>query len=99
MIVPVVMVITVMTMIPVMIVFDPSVASIPITRKIPLSVMVGRNPMRTFIRRPGPISRVPLIVMSDRIPITFHKHEIRPWPGGYHRNHARWRRSTDLDSN
>jgi hypothetical protein len=99
MVVPVMMEIPVATMIPVMIVLDPSVASIPVTRKIPLSVMVGCNPTRTFVRRPGPISGVPLIVMSYRIPIAFHPNEIRPGPGGHHGDNARWRRSADLDSN
>jgi hypothetical protein len=99
MIVPIVMVITVVTMIPVMIVLAPSVVSIPITGKIPLSVMVGANPTRTFVWRPGPISRVPFIVMSYWIPIAVHPNEIRPWAGGHHGDHARWRRSADLDSN
>jgi hypothetical protein len=99
MVVPVVVEVAVVTTIPVMIVLAPSVASIPITRKIPLSVMVGPDPTRTFVWRPGPISLVPLIVMFYRIPIAVHPNEIRPWAGGHHGDHARWRRSADLDSN
>jgi hypothetical protein len=99
MIVPVAMEITVATMIPMMIMFDPSVASIPITDKIPLTIMVGRNPMRLLVRRPSPISWVPPIVTSDRIPIAVYKNELRPRPGGHDGDHTRWRRSADLDSN
>jgi hypothetical protein len=99
MIVPVMTEITFVTVIPVMIVLDPSVASLPIACKIPLSVMVGRNPTRVFVRWPSPISWMPPIVMFDGIPIAFHPQEIRRWPGGHHGHHAWWRRSADLDSN
>jgi hypothetical protein len=84
--------------IPMMVVVEPSVASIPITRIITLSIMAGRNPTRVFVRRPSPIALVPPIVMSDRKPIAFHPNEIRRWPYGHDHDRARRRGSADLDS-
>lgn len=97
-IVPVVTEITVVMTIPMVVVLDPPVASIPIPAKILFSIMVGRNPTRLFVRRSSPISWVPPIVMSDRIPIAVHPNELRRWSSGHHRDHARRRRSPDPDS-
>lgn len=98
MIIPVVMPITVVMTIPMMVVLEPSAASIPITRIVTLSIMAGRNPTRIFVRRPSPIACVPPIVMSDRKPIAFHPNEIRRWSHGHDHDRARRRRSADLDS-
>lgn len=55
--------------IPVVIVRNPAVISLPVTVEETLAVVMWRNPMRTGIGRPSPISVMPFVVVSGRIPI------------------------------
>ena len=67
--------IAIMLMVRVVVVLNPTVRSVPETWKVALSVMVRRNPASTFIWWLGPITGVPFIVVSDRIPIAFDPYE------------------------
>ena len=48
--------------IPLMVVFETTVWTIPITRVEPLAIMTWADPARTFIRWPAPIAFMPAIM-------------------------------------
>ena len=86
-------------MVPPMIVFELAAVSVPIPGKELRSIVTRPNPASAFIRRPRPVSLMPTIVASYRIPITVDPGVARPGADGHDTNHARWRRWTDSDSN
>ncbi len=92
-------VVSVVVSIPVVIVFKAAALTVPIAIKIPILVIVRPNPASAHIRRQRPIARVPSVVPSLRIPIAFYPHKIWSRSRWKHRDHARWWRRSDLDSN
>jgi len=93
--------ISVTIMIPMMVVFNSTVLPGPVTRKIPLAIVAWGNPIGSYIGRPSPVTLMPFVMVSHRIPIAFHPHTIRlrlrrrlniEYGGG-----RRWR--SDRDSN
>lgn len=83
---------------PGMVVVYTAVISIPETVEESLSVVTGCDPVGTRIGWPTPISVMPLVMVSDRIPVALHPHVVRPWTGRPKRDNAgRWRR-TNSDS-
>jgi hypothetical protein len=91
--------IAVMVMVRAVIVFHPAVFAFPIAVVEPLAVMMRPNPASAFIWRPAPIARMPLIVVSHRIPIAFKPNELRAGSVRHNTHHARrWRRANS-DSN
>ena len=73
--------------------------SFPVTVKEPLAVVTGHDPARSDVGWPGPVAFTPLIVVSDRVPVTLDPEEL---PAGARRpdvNHARRRWGTNSDSN
>jgi len=74
--------------------------SLPVACKIPLAIMVRRNPNGSCIRRPSPVTLMPFVMVSDRIPIAFHPDKIWFWLRGMNvHDRWRWRWRSDLDSN
>jgi hypothetical protein len=59
--------------IPVVIVIDVAAGTFPATRAIIFPVIARRYPGSPFIRWPSPVSLMPLVMASDRIPVAFCK--------------------------
>jgi hypothetical protein len=85
--------------IPMVIVLKTAMIPIPIPYKKLSTVMSRRNPTGTHIRRPSPVTLVPFIMSSHRIPIAFDPHEFRARGRWKNANHARRRRRPDIDPN
>jgi hypothetical protein len=66
--------IAVMVTIAMVIVFKPAMIAIPVTGEVLVSVMMRLNPMCTGIGGACPISLVPFIMASNRIPVTAYPH-------------------------
>lgn len=84
----------------IVIVLNPLAArTLPIARKILLTVMVGHNPERTLIRRTAPVACMPLIMATHRIPIASNIGISRAGTGSSNFDpRRRWRSDTDADS-
>jgi hypothetical protein len=67
----------VMIVVPVVVVLKTAAVAVPVAYKILAAFMAGRNPTRSHIGRPCPISPVPSVVPSDWIPIALDPHKIR----------------------
>jgi hypothetical protein len=93
--------IAVVVAVPVMIMLSPPAVSVPIARKIMLSVVTRCNPASSLVWRPSPIAFMPLVVPSQGIPISFHPDEIRIWPCGQNESHPDrgWRSNHYSDRN
>src|SRR5579862_2614636 len=52
-----------------MVVFEPAAAASPIAVIIEAALVTRSDPGRACVGRQGPISRMPVIAMSDRVPI------------------------------
>ena len=78
--------------VPPMIVLNPAAISVPVADKETLSVVMRCHPIGSFIRRSSPVTRVPSVALSHRIPIAFHPYELRPRGRRLDTNHAgrRW---------
>ena len=92
-------IIPVVVMVPMVIVFDAAVLAFPIAIKEPFPIVMGVYPASTGVRRPSPITFVPPVVPSHRIPIALHPYEFRAWSWRQNVNHARRRRRANLDAN
>ena len=55
--------------VPTMIVLPPSAITLPIALEEALSIMAWRHPARRRIGRTSPITVVPLVMISDRVPV------------------------------
>jgi hypothetical protein len=91
--------IAVVVAVPVMVVVAPSAVAFPVPSKEAPAVVVGNNPTRVGIWWPSPVSAVPLVVVSHRIPISLHPDEFRAWTRRENSNHPRRRGRTDFYSN
>jgi len=83
---------------PRMVVVYTAVISIPVAVEESLSVVTGCDPVSAGIRWPTPISVMPFVMVSDRIPIALHPHIVRPWIGRPERDDAGCWRGADSDS-
>jgi len=89
----VVAIVTITVPIPAMVVLKPSTASFPVSGEILSAVISRAYPHCAFIGSPGPVTSVPAIVISLRIPIPFDPDIIRTRTR-YHPFHPRpWRRA------
>ena len=98
MIVPVMMVVAVAIVIPAVIVLETPVRPVPVTCVELLAIVVRPNPARACIGRLSPITFMPAVVLSHRIPIAFHPQEVRTGTNRVNANDMRWRWRSDSDS-
>jgi hypothetical protein len=63
--------------VPAVIVFASAAISVPIAIKIALTIMARGHPPPARISRPGPVSVMPLIVVSNWIPVAVHPYILR----------------------
>jgi hypothetical protein len=85
--------------IPMVIVLKTAAIPIPKPYKVLSAVMMRRNPTGAHVRRLCPVTIVPFIVPSDRIPIALDPNEFRARCRRKNVNHARSRRRSDIDPN
>ena len=91
--------VSVMVMIPMVIMFQSTAITLPIAYEILAALMAWPNPAGSRVWRPRPITFVPLVVPSDRIPVALDPHKLRPRSWREHANHPRGRRRPDADPN
>ena len=93
------MVVSVVVPVPVMVMLTPTPIAVPVTRKVPLSIVMRLHPSSPRIRWPSPITFMPMVMFFTRIPITGYPHELRTWTWSHNVDHIgrRWR--ADIDSN
>lgn len=91
--------VSVSVVVPAMIMLEPSAVPLPVTIIEPLSVVMGRNPASPRVRWPSPITLMPAIVTSLRVPVTLDPHELRAGGRRQNSNYACRRRWTNSDSN
>src|SRR5689334_16630271 len=78
--------------VPSMIVVEPAAVAIPITFEELSSLIARTYPMRSAVGRTGPISVMPPVPSSNRIPVTVYPEVIRPGGSRTHPDDARRRR-------
>ncbi len=79
------------------IVFDAAMVAIPIAREELLAIVARPYPVRAFIWRTRPVTRVPAIFAVDRILITVYPNIAGPGGCGANCNDAWRRRRADAD--
>src|SRR5262249_3362514 len=84
--------------VPSMIVFESAAAALPVTLHVPSAGVVRRHPIGAFERRARPVSVLPSLGVSLRIPVAFDPFEFRARPRRDAVCARRWR-LTDLDAN
>ena len=72
---PLMAIVAVVTTIPVVVVRKVAARSIPIPGKIPFAIMTRANPNSAFEGRTGPVAIMPVVAMSDGIPIALNPDE------------------------
>jgi hypothetical protein len=75
-----------------------AVFSLPITLKESFSVVTRCNPAGSDVGRPTPVAFMPLVMVSDRVPVTLDPEELGPGARRPEVNHARCRWGTNSDS-
>jgi hypothetical protein len=63
-------------LIPVMVVVDVAASAVPVARIEATAFMARSNPARSSIGRASPITFMPAIVATDRVPVAANPHEI-----------------------
>lgn len=92
-------IVSLVTAIPAVVVLEAPARRIPVPGKIPLAVMMRPNPNGAFEGRTGPITLVPPVTVSNRIPITLYPHETGTWSVRLDEHHGRrWRRRANLNA-
>ena len=84
--------------IPVVIVLEAAAVTVPVALEELLPIVMGRNPARPSVGRPGPVSFMPPVMAAYRIPITIHPKIIRTRRRGPHSNDAGRGRRTNAYS-
>ena len=91
--------ISVVVAVRVVIVLNTAAITFPVACIVSLAIVVWANPASPFVGRSSPVAFVPLVMISHRIPITLHPHELRSWPFRHNHNHPGWRWRGNHDSN
>jgi hypothetical protein len=81
--------------VPPVIVIKPAVVAIPISREELSSFISRPHPYGAGVWWPAPIPVMPLVVVSNRVPITVHPEVIRSGRARSRAYNARWRRRSN----
>lgn len=84
--------------IPVVVVLDAPPVSLPVAAVEPSAFIARDDPMRSGIWRECPVTSVPSVMVSHRIPVAIDPYITRPGSERNGTNHRRWRRP-DIYSN
>jgi len=87
------------TVVPMMIVFNSTAVSGPITHKILVALMTRRHPIGALIRRPSPVALMPSVMPSHWIPIALHPYKPFSWRRRLNINHTRRWRCANCNTN
>lgn len=98
MIVAVMITVSVAVPVPVVVMVKAAMIAFPVTLKELLSVVVRPHPSSTLIWWSRPVTFMPFVVPSDRIPITVYPHRLWAWTWRQNTNHMGARRGADSDS-
>lgn len=82
--------------VPSMVVADDAATAFPATGEILSTDVVRRHPVRTCVRRPRPVTVVPLVLLPLRKPVTLDPHIVGAWTGR-HAVRTRCRRLADAN--
>ena len=94
-------VVPIAVMVPVMVVLDTPVLTVPVASEVTALFIVRNNPNRATIRRTSPVASVPRIMTVHRIPVAFDPHVlVILWVGAWRSSgdHSRCGRCDDLNS-
>jgi hypothetical protein len=83
--------------VPAVIMFNPAVFSLPVTAIELPPIVMRQHPASPRVRRPSPITFMPAIMPSDRIPVTLDPQELGSGGRRQNSNHAGRRRRPDGD--
>jgi hypothetical protein len=89
----VVVVVAVVFIIPMMIVLHAATASLPVTLEELATLIAWTRPMGALVWCERPVAPVPLVMVSDRIPVAADPCIARPWAHRSNRYDRRWRRA------
>jgi hypothetical protein len=84
--------------VPAMVVLEPPPLAFPITREVLTAFIPRTNPSRAGVRRPRPISFVPSVATTHRIPVAIYPRETRTGSSRPYGDHPRRWRRTDADT-
>jgi hypothetical protein len=84
--------------IPMVVMLPAAGAAVPEPAKVTSALVVRRDPPCGRISRASPISRVPLVMVSSRIPVALYPNEIGTGSRRQDAHHTRGRRGANLDS-
>ena len=90
-------VIAVVVVIPMMVVFETSVRTIPVASVEVAAFMARTDPVRASVRRTSPVAFVPNVAAVHGIPVAIHPRIFWPRTDGHNVMAWRWRRP-DLNS-
>jgi hypothetical protein len=82
--------------IPMVVMLAASAITLPVSLEEVLAVVMRPHPMRTGIRRTGPIAIMPSPAVSHGIPVAIHPQEVMRGRRGTKSQHAGRRRRADL---
>lgn len=91
-------IITVVSAIRVVIVFDAAMVAIPVSGEELLAIVTRSDPAGAFIRRTRPIARVPAIAAVHGVLITVYPNVTGTWSCGTDHNDPRRRRRSDANA-
>src|SRR5262249_56379808 len=77
---------------PGVVVTNPAPGACQVAAHVPAASIVGLHPVRAGVRRTGPITIVPTVVMSLRIPVALNPDELRTRSWSHVVRGRRWRR-------
>jgi hypothetical protein len=97
--IPETVMITIMAAVPAVVMFKPAAISVPVTAIEPPSLMMRYYPTGSRVRWPSPITFMPLVMPSHRIPITIYPCEFWAWSCRQDMDHTGpwWRANSDSD--
>ena len=79
-------VVAIVVMVPVMVVFEAPVLTVPVATVVAALFIVWNDPDRANIRRTRPVALVPAIMPPHRIPVAFDPHVLIFWTGAWRAN-------------
>ena len=90
--------VAIMTLVPLVIMVKPAAVPFPVARIKLLAIVTRSYPSSALIGWPRPVTVMPLVTISLRVPIAVQPDKIRAWAARSTVNHAGLRRRADSNS-
>src|SRR5262249_17070175 len=81
-------IISISILIPVVVVLESAALSCPVTDEVVLAIIARHNPIGSHVRRPCPITFMPLPMVPHRIPIPVYPYKLQCGSGENNVNHT-----------